>query len=139
MTAATALFMIPTALVFPAMMRIANTPPSSKTLIRVRKEKIAHKQQPFGGDEHVMSQHDRLVKTQREEFHAALSDGELQVGKKTSRNSVSRPNQGTPLVGHDISPNSFPVIRVLAVLIEGRWWYPFPVRPSNGAHLPLFT
>ncbi|CAM9387820.1 unnamed protein product [Ectocarpus sp. 12 AP-2014] len=74
MTAVTALFMIPTALVFPAMMRLANTPPSSETLTRVRKHKTAHKRQPQGGSKQLMSQHDRLVKTQREEFHAALTD-----------------------------------------------------------------
>lgn len=88
MTAATALFMIPTALVFPAMMRIANTPPSSETLTQVRKHKTAHKQQPLGGYEQVMSQHDRLVRTQREEFHVALSDGELRVGKRPSLNCL---------------------------------------------------
>lgn len=88
MTAATALFMIPTALVFPAMMRLANTPPSSETLTRARKHKTAHKQQPQGGNKQLMSQHERLVKTQREEFHAALSDGELRVGKSPSRNCL---------------------------------------------------
>ncbi|CAN0008011.1 unnamed protein product, partial [Ectocarpus sp. 12 AP-2014] len=57
MTAATALFMIPTALVFPAMMRLANTPPSSETLTRVRKHKTAHKRQPQGGNKQLMNQH----------------------------------------------------------------------------------
>lgn len=37
MTAVTALFMIPTALVFPALLRKANTPPSSMTLARRRR------------------------------------------------------------------------------------------------------
>ena len=36
MAAVTALFMMPTALVFPALLRIANTPPSSATLARAR-------------------------------------------------------------------------------------------------------
>lgn len=36
MAAVTALFMIPTALVFPALLRKANTPPSSVTLKRVQ-------------------------------------------------------------------------------------------------------
>lgn len=36
MTAVTALFMIPTALVFPALLRKANTPPKSVTLSRSR-------------------------------------------------------------------------------------------------------
>ncbi|CAM9181833.1 unnamed protein product, partial [Ectocarpus sp. 8 AP-2014] len=93
MTAATALFMIPTALVFPAMMRLANTPPSSETLTRVRKHKTAHKQQPQGGNKQLMSQHDRLVKTQREEFHAALSD---------ARAKLKNPLRG-PAVGNIIA------------------------------------
>ena len=37
MTAVTALFMIPTALVFPALLRKANTPASSMTLARRRR------------------------------------------------------------------------------------------------------
>lgn len=37
MTAVTALFMLPTALVFPALLRKANTPPSSMTLTRTRR------------------------------------------------------------------------------------------------------
>ncbi|CAM9106341.1 unnamed protein product [Ectocarpus fasciculatus] len=93
MTAATALFMIPTALVFPALMRLANSPPSSETLTRVRKHKTAHKQQPRGGYIQLMSQHDRLVKTQREEFKAALSD---------ARAKPKNPMRG-PAVGNAIA------------------------------------
>ena len=37
MAAVTALFMIPTALVFPALLRKSNTPPSSVTLKRVQR------------------------------------------------------------------------------------------------------
>ena len=39
------------------------------------------------------------------------------------------------------SPNSFPAIGVLAVLVRGLVVvrYPTPVRPSVGAHLLLFT
>ncbi len=36
MAVVTALFMVPTALVFPALLRKANTPPSSVTLMRPR-------------------------------------------------------------------------------------------------------
>ncbi|CAM9368841.1 unnamed protein product, partial [Ectocarpus sp. 8 AP-2014] len=68
MTAVTALFMIPTALVFPAMMRIANTPPSSGTLALVRKNKNTKQLQPFEHHNHRMDQHDQLIETQHEGF-----------------------------------------------------------------------
>ncbi|CAM9582299.1 unnamed protein product, partial [Ectocarpus sp. 8 AP-2014] len=73
MTATTALFMIPTALAFPAMMRMANTPPSSQTLPRVRKHHNVLGPQPFRRHEQVIGLEDGLVKMQHEEFHAALS------------------------------------------------------------------
>lgn len=44
MTAVTALFMIPTALVFPALLRKANTPPSSVTLTRSRWDTVSEQQ-----------------------------------------------------------------------------------------------
>lgn len=78
MTAVTALFMIPTAVVFPYLLRKANTPPSSVTLSRVRKsahKKHGQRRHSVGDDEHGMNEHDRLVKAQDEDFDAALSAG----------------------------------------------------------------
>ncbi|CAM9917336.1 unnamed protein product [Ectocarpus fasciculatus] len=80
MTAVTALFMIPTALAFPAMMRIANTPPSSGTLALARTKKNAKQHH-----DHNMDEHDQLVKTQHEDFQAALSHGELECNERQSR------------------------------------------------------
>lgn len=78
MTAATALFMIPTALVFPALLRKANTPPSSVTLTRVRRLRRKHVfERPSMDDgEKPESYHGRLVETQREDVHTTLAAGE---------------------------------------------------------------
>ncbi|CAM9330890.1 unnamed protein product, partial [Hapterophycus canaliculatus] len=75
MTAATALFMIPTALVFPALLRKANTPPSSATLTRVRalRRKHVNGRQSLHAGENSGSHHGRLVQAQREDFEATLA------------------------------------------------------------------
>lgn len=77
MTAATALFMIPTAIIFPALLRKANTPPSSSTLCRARKStpKKGRRWHVYGGSEHGTTEHDRILKAQHEDFHVALSAG----------------------------------------------------------------
>lgn len=69
--------MIPTALAFPATVRMANTPPVSETLARVRKQHVALGPQPVRHHEEVINLQDRLLKNQHEDFHAALSAGEL--------------------------------------------------------------
>ena len=96
MTAATALFMIPTALVFPALLRKANTPPSSFTLSRARKtvDKNEHQWQPLGGNEYgIMSEHDRVLYGQHENFRVALSAGKepiLEMPRQSVRASDLR-------------------------------------------------
>ncbi|CAM9275625.1 unnamed protein product [Ectocarpus sp. 4 AP-2014] len=87
MTAVTALFMIPTALAFPAMMRSANTPPSSDTLALVRKHKTAKQLRLLENHTHYMDQHDQLVKTYHEDFQATVSRARAQP-KKLMRGSA---------------------------------------------------
>lgn len=85
MTVVTALFMIPTAMAFPAMMRSANTPPSSDTLALVRKHKTSKQLRPFEDHDHYMDHHDQLVKTHHEDFQATVSRGELERDEIPSR------------------------------------------------------
>ncbi|CAM9572739.1 unnamed protein product [Scytosiphon promiscuus] len=76
MTAATALFMIPTALVFPTLLRKANTPPSSVTLTRVRllrRRRHVRGGQPLDDNHDSGSHHGRLMEAQREDFQATLA------------------------------------------------------------------
>ena len=69
MTAVTALFMVPTALVFPALLRKANTPPSSVTLSRPRWDQrhAGHEQSVRVQDGYSMRGRGRLGKEQSEE------------------------------------------------------------------------
>ena len=77
MIAATASFMIPIAVVFPALLRTANTPPSSATLSRARSsaDKKEHRWHVLAGGEHGMSEDARIFKAQQEDFHGPLSAG----------------------------------------------------------------
>ncbi|CAM9632430.1 unnamed protein product [Ectocarpus sp. 6 AP-2014] len=88
MTVVTALFMIPTALAFPSMMRSANTPPSSDTLALVRKHKTAKQLRPFEDHDHYMGQDDLLVKTHHEDFQATVSRARAQPKNITRGSAV---------------------------------------------------
>lgn len=77
MTAAPAFFMLPTALVFPALMRKANTPPSSATLSRARRPTAKNEHHPGVCviNEQVMHDHEQILHAQHEDFRGALSAG----------------------------------------------------------------
>lgn len=81
MTIVTALFMLPTAIVFPMLLRLANTPPSSLTLLRRRhwERRRTHRfsGDPESHDEYradVLYQHHH--KRREEDFAETLKSGE---------------------------------------------------------------
>lgn len=69
MTVVTALFMIPTALVFPALLRQANTPPHSVTLARERyfRRQAAWGRSSLDGREHSKKNVNRQLNKRDEE------------------------------------------------------------------------
>lgn len=72
MTVVSALLMLPTGVIFPALLRAGNTPPASQTLNRV-----AVRQEEPEGPNHDL--HDELQREQDErvdDFRTALQDGE---------------------------------------------------------------
>lgn len=99
MTAATALFMIPTALIFPALLRKANTPPSSATLSRATQPKHhnGHQWQGFEGNEYGISLHERILNAQNDDFDAALSAGETPRGPVCTWRCRKAPEKGHTL------------------------------------------
>lgn len=90
MVAVTALFMIPTALVFPALLRKANTPPSSMTLSRTRRvqRQIGQKQHVSKRGGRNMRQQNRLVNEKDEECeNDSVGDG-VQKSKRMLNNRL---------------------------------------------------
>lgn len=72
MVVATALFMMPTELLLPAMLRLANTPPTSSSVIRGQ-HRLVRKQPPDEGK--VISMHEELLLKQQADFERVLKQG----------------------------------------------------------------
>ncbi|CAM9207243.1 unnamed protein product, partial [Ectocarpus fasciculatus] len=86
MTAATALFMIPTALVFPVLLRKANTPPISRTVTNARRarEGASFKENPGRHAQYGVLRH------RRPQDMKAPQDDEQETALSTKRTSVVR-------------------------------------------------
>lgn len=77
MTAVTALFMLPTAVIFPALLRRANTPPSSVTLERAaRLRRRVNRMHQGLKDDNFNDEEDGSFDLQRQDFTEALNAGE---------------------------------------------------------------
>eukprot|EP00903_Cladosiphon_okamuranus_P011441 g10779.t1 len=92
MTAVTALFMIPTAWVFPALLRKANTPPSSATLSRSRRDKrqVDGEKSTHIRDGRSMRHLDRPNKDQSEQ----VSEADPRSGTQGSLRESGTPFEG---------------------------------------------
>lgn len=103
MTAVTALFMLPAALVFPSLLRKANTPPPSATLAwrRRRQREIAsgRHSQGMSDADYLKMKYDEAAREKYEDFLAALKAGERLVLPLT----CPHPQNGASYDRHDFS------------------------------------
>ena len=89
MTAVTALFMLPAALVFPSLLRKANTPPPSATLAwrRRRHREITNGRhlREMSDEDYAKSRYEQAAREMHEDFMAALKAGEKLLHDRPSR------------------------------------------------------
>ncbi len=72
MVVMTALFMMPTELLLPTLLRLANTPPVSSSVARGQ-HRVVHKPAPDKGNE--ISKHEELLLKQEADFQRVLNQG----------------------------------------------------------------
>lgn len=79
MAVVTALFMMPTAVVFPALLRLANTPPASGTLTsvkRVHNRIVSERLPPPTAFQSLQSDYEQTLQKDDDEFMEVLEQGE---------------------------------------------------------------
>ncbi|CAN0003126.1 unnamed protein product [Pylaiella littoralis] len=95
MAVVTALFMMPTAVVFPALLRLANTPPASDTLVSAERAQYqieSERLMPPRASVKLRSEYEETLERKDEDFMKALGRGENNVFPTAfSNTSPSRP------------------------------------------------
>lgn len=82
MAVVTALFMMPTAVVFPALLRLANTPPASDTLVSAKRAQYqieSERLMPPRASVKLRSEYEETLERKDEDFMKALGRGENNV------------------------------------------------------------
>lgn len=84
----TAAFMMPIELLLPALLRLANTPPVSSSVVRGRYQ-VVHKQPPNEGKS--ISMHEELLLQQKADFQKVLKQGGQKIWKFMQKRSSASP------------------------------------------------
>lgn len=99
MAVVSALLMLPTGVIFPALLRAGNTPPASETLKRV----AVRQEEPEGPNHDLYDELQRKQEERVDNFRTALQDGERSPSIRASkcRHSLHR-TRAWPCLGPEV-------------------------------------
>ncbi|CAM9100098.1 unnamed protein product [Ectocarpus sp. 8 AP-2014] len=92
MTVVSALLMLPTGVIFPALLRAGNTPPASQTLKRVP----VRQEEPEGPNHDLYDELQRKQEERVDDFRTALQDARSNAREQMHRGGFSAPRDSPP-------------------------------------------